>query len=69
MGKIVGGSMYLNNLVYARGHPADYENWFGHTFSYEEDVLKYFKKSEDQQGSYRNDCEPFSTHMCFCQLA
>lgn len=57
MGKIAGGSMYLNNLVYIRGHPSDYENWFGNTFNYDEDVLKYFKKSEDQRGKYKNDCE------------
>lgn len=56
MGKITGGSMYLNNLIYIRGHPSDYESWFGSTFNYKEDVLTYFKKSEDQRGSYKNDC-------------
>lgn len=57
MGKIIGGSMYLNNLVYIRGHPSDYENWFGDEFNYSEDVLNYFKKSENQCGSYKNDCK------------
>lgn len=46
--------MYLNNLLYVRGHPNDYENWFGDDYT---DVLKYFKKSEDQRGRYSNDCK------------
>lgn len=57
--------MYLNNLVYARGHPNDYKNWFGDTFDYEEDILKYFKKSENQQGSYKNDCKLKQNLACF----
>ncbi|XP_018566890.1 glucose dehydrogenase [FAD, quinone]-like [Anoplophora glabripennis] len=48
-GKGVGGSSLINGLVYARGHPMDFDRWaeMGNPgWSYEE-VLPYFKKSED----------------------
>lgn len=57
MGKIIGGSMYLNNLVYIRGHPSDYKSWFGNSYNYDVDVLEYFKRSENQCGRYKNDCK------------
>lgn len=68
MGKIVGGSMYLNNLVYLRGHSRDYKNWFGEAYNYEEDILPYFKRSEKQRGSYRNDSKPRGLSCSGCKV-
>lgn len=50
-GKVLGGSSSLNGLLYVRGQPEDYDLWAaagnpGWSF---EDVLPYFKRSEDQE--------------------
>jgi len=48
-GKVLGGSSALNGLLYVRGQPEDYDHWaeLGNPgWSYDE-VLPYFKKSED----------------------
>ena len=48
-GKLLGGSSSLNGMVYIRGHQWDYDHWseLGNTgWSYNE-VLPYFKRSED----------------------
>ncbi|XP_035709908.1 oxygen-dependent choline dehydrogenase-like [Folsomia candida] len=54
-GKILGGSSSLNLMVYMRGNPNDFDNWANLTgdvsWSYE-NVLPYFKKSEDYTGNY-----------------
>ncbi len=50
-GKVLGGSSSLNGLLYVRGQPQDYDHWMelgNHGWSYE-DVLPFFKASEDQQ--------------------
>ncbi|XP_067676229.1 alcohol dehydrogenase [acceptor]-like [Haliotis asinina] len=50
-GKVLGGSSQLNYMQYIRGHPLDYDSWAakgGEGWSYQ-DVLPYFKKSEDIQ--------------------
>ncbi|XP_060857130.1 glucose dehydrogenase [FAD, quinone]-like [Metopolophium dirhodum] len=50
-GKVLGGSSVLNNMLYARGNPIDFENWLEQNNSgwgYN-DVLRYFKKSEDNK--------------------
>ncbi|KOB65457.1 Ecdysone oxidase, partial [Operophtera brumata] len=53
-GKMLGGSGSINNMIYARGFPADYDEWAdiaGPDWSWE-NVLPYFKKTEqmtDQQ--------------------
>lgn len=47
-GKMLGGSGSLNNMVYARGFPADYDEWStiaGSTWSWD-NVLEYFKRTE-----------------------
>ena len=48
-GKVLGGSSSINAMIYARGHPLDYDAWrqkglqgWGYA-----DVLAYFKLSED----------------------
>lgn len=50
-GKVLGGSSSLNGLLYVRGQKEDYDRWaaLGNPgWSYQE-VLPYFKKSEDQE--------------------
>ncbi len=48
-GKVLGGTSAINAMLYARGHPLDYEQWrqsglagWGY-----DDVLPYFKRSEN----------------------
>ncbi len=50
-GKVMGGCSSINAMIYIRGHRADYDEWaaLGNKgWSYQE-VLPYFKKSENQQ--------------------
>lgn len=50
-GKVLGGSSSLNGLLYVRGQRQDYDRWAelgNNGWSFDE-VLPYFKKSEDQQ--------------------
>ncbi|KPJ18306.1 Glucose dehydrogenase [acceptor], partial [Papilio machaon] len=47
-GKMLGGSGSLNDMVYARGFPADYDEWgdiIGEEWTWDK-VLPYFKKTE-----------------------
>jgi choline dehydrogenase len=50
-GKTLGGTSSINGLVYMRGQREDYDHWrqLGNVGWGFEDVLPYFKKSEDQQ--------------------
>lgn len=51
-GKVLGGSSTTNSMLYVRGRPYDYDRWANLTgdpvWRYE-NVLRYFKKSEDFQ--------------------
>lgn len=51
-GKVLGGSSSLNGMIYIRGHKEDYNTWanLGCTGWGWNDILPYFKKSENYQG-------------------
>jgi choline dehydrogenase-like flavoprotein len=50
-GKVLGGSTSINAMLYIRGNRLDYEEWrdLGNKGWGFDDVLPYFKKSEDNQ--------------------
>jgi|TARA_B100001741_G_scaffold291048_1_gene270962 choline dehydrogenase len=50
-GKVIGGTSSINGMLYVRGQKEDYDHWrqLGNTGWGYDDVLPYFKKSEDQE--------------------
>ncbi len=50
-GKVLGGSSSINGLLYIRGQAEDFNHWrqLGNTGWSFDDVLPYFRRSEDQQ--------------------
>jgi choline dehydrogenase len=52
-GKTLGGTSSINGMLYVRGNPADYDGWAQmgcRGWSYD-DVLPFFRKSEDYRGN------------------
>ncbi|MDX8452386.1 GMC family oxidoreductase [Mesorhizobium sp. VK9D] len=51
-GKVLGGCSSINGMIYMRGQAADYDGWrqAGNAGWSWEDVLPYFRKSEDYHG-------------------
>jgi choline dehydrogenase len=49
-GKVLGGSSSINGMVYIRGQAEDFDHWrqLGNTGWSYQDVLPYFRRSEDQ---------------------
>jgi choline dehydrogenase len=75
-GKVIGGSGSINAMVYVRGQPRDFDDWkaLGNQGWGWDDVLPYFKKSEDfdwhsahhGQGGPQHvtDISPFAHPIC-----
>jgi choline dehydrogenase len=57
-GRVLGGSSSMNAMIYARGHPADFDGWraAGHVGWGWEDVRPYFLRAE------RNERGPSELH-------
>lgn len=53
-GRVLGGSSVINAMMYVRGNPRDYDEWkeMGNDEWDYENVLKFFKKSENLNGYY-----------------
>ena len=51
-GKVLGGCSSINGMIYMRGQAADYDGWrqIGNDGWSWDDVLPYFRKSEDHHG-------------------
>src|SRR3954449_217686 len=47
-GRTLGGSSSINNMIYIRGHRADYDGWGIPGWTYD-DLLPYFKRAEDNE--------------------
>lgn len=70
-GKMLGGSSSINAMIYIRGNRRDYDHWrdLGNPGWGFDDVLPYFKKSENQQrgaSEYHGTGGPLSVcdHRC-----
>jgi choline dehydrogenase len=82
-GKVLGGSSSINGLLYLRGQSADYDHWrqLGNTGWSFDDVLPYFRRSEDQERgedalhgvggplAVSNVCEPHPLCEAFIESA
>ena len=77
-GRGLGGSSSINGLVYMRGQREDFDGWGVEGWRYD-DLLPYFRKSEDQQrganvwhgaGGPIGVCDPVDTHpLCDAFIA
>jgi choline dehydrogenase len=59
-GKVLGGTSNNGFNVYSRGNPKDYDAWVNATgddsWSYE-NLIKFFKKTENYRGKFDDSCE------------
>ena len=55
-GRVLGGSSSINGMIYVRGQPEDFDHWaqLGNRGWAWDDVLPFFKRSEDQVLSARD---------------
>ncbi|CAL8075089.1 unnamed protein product [Orchesella dallaii] len=62
-GKVLGGSSVLNYMLYIRGNRNDYDSWeaLGNSGWGYDNILKYFKKSEDNRNPYLAQTEYHSS--------
>jgi choline dehydrogenase-like flavoprotein len=70
-GKVLGGSSSINAMIYIRGHRADYDSWRdqGNPGWGYQDVLPFFKKSENQErgaSEYHGASGPLSVSDLRC---
>jgi choline dehydrogenase len=68
-GKVLGGSTAINHMMYVRGNRLNYEEWkaLGNAGWGYDDVLPYFKRSEDFEGGaseYHGAGGPLSVRVC-----
>lgn len=57
MGKVLGGTGMLNNMLYVRGHKDDFDEWFKDNEYYNYlDVLNYFRKLEENYENQSYGC-------------
>lgn len=56
-GRVLGGSSSINGLLYVRGQPRDFDHWrkLGNPGWAWDDVLGYFKRSENWKGEISDD--------------
>ncbi|ODM91499.1 Glucose dehydrogenase [FAD, quinone] [Orchesella cincta] len=64
-GKMLGGSTSTNFMMYVRGNKEDFNRWAAdagdNSWNYE-NLLPYFKKSEDYNGAYAGDASSSQYH-------
>ena len=66
-GRVLGGSSAINGLLYVRGQAQDFDVWrqLGNVGWSYQDVLPYFKRSEDQErGARRVSRQPAARSAC-----
>lgn len=72
-GRVLGGSSSINAMVYIRGHQRDFDDWRdkGNPGWGYEDVLPYFKKSEDSElaeGSHHSKGGPLHVSQTHSEI-
>ncbi|XP_028131856.1 glucose dehydrogenase [FAD, quinone] isoform X1 [Diabrotica virgifera virgifera] len=67
MGKIMGGTGMLNNMIYVRGYPEDFNHWFKDKEGYEffKDILPYFKRLEEWDYKGKTTASTYVSNLTF----